>query len=549
MSHQNIKQAKSKAKGRGGPPGQDPKKAKKAKKDVEPKKAKVVMGKKTAKKGKGSMAAKIAAAKAKQEEKKRREEEARLAKLEEERLQREWEEEQARLEEERLARLALEAELMGPKKSKKELRREAENRAFLESMGLKSAGVDSAATTEEREAIRLQLREETRIAREAHQEKVRVMREAAEQRRLAAEAEAAAAAAEKAANEWEAESDDEGSSSIDFGSDVSDSEADSDAEEKSESESEEEPEEEEEEVVEEEVRTQPRTAEAMELREDQDMRSPIVCVLGHVDHGKTKILDCIRQTDVQDKEAGGITQQIGATFFPFDFLQQKTKEFPKEIEYKTPGLLVIDTPGHESFANLRHRGSSLCDLAILVVDINEGMQPQTKESIELLRNRKTPFVVALNKVDRLLDWKSEANRPTIRGMKMQSQVTLDDFDRRYANVVAEFASLGINIEMYYKNRDIKHFVSVVPTSAITGEGIPDLLAVVITLTQKALSSRLMYLSECSATVLEVKVTEGWGATIDVILSNGVLHQGDTIVLCGSNGEPIVTKIKCLLTPK
>ncbi|GMM54387.1 translation initiation factor eIF5B [Maudiozyma humilis] len=283
---------------------------------------------------------------------------------------------------------------------------------------------------------------------------------------------------------------------------------------------------------------------------DSDLRSPICCILGHVDTGKTKLLDKIRQTNVQGGEAGGITQQIGATYFPIEAIEQKTATMSK-YEKQTldvPGLLVIDTPGHESFSNLRSRGSSLCNIAILVIDIMHGLEQQTIESIRLLRDRKAPFIVALNKIDRLYDWKEIPNNNFRDSFEQQSRAVQDEFETRLNNIQIELAEQGLNSELYFKNKNMAKYVSIVPTSAVTGEGVPDLLWLLLELTQKRMSKQLMYLSHVEATVLEVKVVEGFGTTIDVILSNGYLREGDRIVLCGLNG-PIVTTIRALLTPQ
>lgn len=288
---------------------------------------------------------------------------------------------------------------------------------------------------------------------------------------------------------------------------------------------------------------------ALAARSKEDLRSPICCILGHVDTGKTKLLDKIRQTNVQEGEAGGITQQIGATYFPVDALQTKTQVVNQDgaFEFKVPGLLVIDTPGHESFTNLRSRGSSLCNIAILVVDIMHGLEPQTLESMRLLRDRKTPFIVALNKIDRLYGWKKIDNNGFQNSLTAQNKAVHNEFRDRLDKTKLAFSEQGFNAELFYENTSMAKNVSLVPTSAHTGEGIPDMLKLIVTLTQERMTNKLMYLSEVECTVLEVKVIEGLGTTIDVILSNGVLHESDTIVLCGLNG-PITTKIRALLTP-
>lgn len=281
-----------------------------------------------------------------------------------------------------------------------------------------------------------------------------------------------------------------------------------------------------------------------------ELRSPICCILGHVDTGKTKLLDKIRQTNVQEGEAGGITQQIGATYFPIETIREKTAHLPREadFDFKVPGLLVIDTPGHESFTNLRSRGSSLCNIAILVVDIMHGLEPQTLESIGLLRQRKTPFIVALNKIDRLYGWKNIPEKSLEETLALQNASVRKEFEDRLSKTIVAFAEQGLNAEVYFRNSDMRRCVSLIPTSAITGDGIPDMLMLLIQLTQKMMSETLMYLFTLQCTVLEVKVIEGLGTTIDVILSNGSLREGDRIAVCGLNG-PIVTTIRALLTPQ
>ncbi|KAJ5085907.1 Eukaryotic translation initiation factor 5B [Penicillium argentinense] len=289
--------------------------------------------------------------------------------------------------------------------------------------------------------------------------------------------------------------------------------------------------------------------EALAARSKDDLRSPICCILGHVDTGKTKLLDKIRQTNVQEGEAGGITQQIGATYFPVEALKQKTNVVNKDgkFEFKVPGLLIIDTPGHESFSNLRSRGSSLCNIAILVVDIMHGLEPQTLESMRLLRDRKTPFIVALNKIDRLYGWKKIDNNGFQDSLAMQNKGVQNEFRTRLDATKLAFAEQGFNSELFYENKSMARNVSLVPTSAHTGEGVPDMLKLLTSLTQERMTNSLMYLSEVECTVLEVKVIEGLGTTIDVVLSNGILREGDRVVLCGLNG-PIVTNIRALLTP-
>lgn len=278
------------------------------------------------------------------------------------------------------------------------------------------------------------------------------------------------------------------------------------------------------------------------------LRSPIICVLGHVDTGKTKLLDYLRKSHVQDNEAGGITQQIGATFVPPTAIHEQSKGLKKKQELKMPGLLIIDTPGHESFSNLRSRGSSLCDIAILVIDIMHGLEPQTIESINLLKDRKTPFVVALNKIDRLYSWNSKPGKDIEDVIKSQETNTKLEFEKRTKEVIAELNARGLNAALYFENPNQREYVSLVPTSAHSGDGMGNLIDLIIDYSQNLLSKRITFIeSKLEATVLEVKAIPGLGTTIDVILVNGFLKEGDRIVLAGHDG-PIVTHIRSLLVP-
>uniref|UniRef100_A0A8C0GC38 Eukaryotic translation initiation factor 5B n=1 Tax=Chelonoidis abingdonii TaxID=106734 RepID=A0A8C0GC38_CHEAB len=281
----------------------------------------------------------------------------------------------------------------------------------------------------------------------------------------------------------------------------------------------------------------------------EKLRAPVICVLGHVDTGKTKILDKLRHTHVQDGEAGGITQQIGATNVPLEAINEQAKmvkNFDRE-NVKIPGMLIIDTPGHESFSNLRNRGSSLCDIAILVVDIMHGLEPQTIESINLLKSKKCPFIVALNKIDRLYDWKKSPDTDVATTLKKQKKNTKDEFEERAKAIIVEFAQQGLNAALFYENKDPRTFVSLVPTSAHTGDGMGSLIALLVDLTQTMLNKRLAQCEELRAQVMEVKALPGMGTTIDVILINGRLKEGDTIIVPGVEG-PIVTQIRGLLLP-
>ncbi|MEQ9714871.1 MAG: translation initiation factor IF-2 [Candidatus Asgardarchaeum sp.] len=284
---------------------------------------------------------------------------------------------------------------------------------------------------------------------------------------------------------------------------------------------------------------------------DAYKRSPIVTVLGHIDVGKTSLLDKIRGTAVQKKEAGGITQHIGASFFPIDTIKSICGDLLNllKVELTLPGLLIIDTPGHEVFVNLRKRGGSVSDIAILVVDITKGFQAQTYEVINILKSRKIPFIVAANKLDRIPGWQKNPDKPFIFSLKEQPADVKKLLDNYLYNLIGEFSQEGFRADRYDKIRDFTRTVAIIPTSAVTGEGIPDLLMVLVGLTQQYMAKRLLTKKGPGAgVVLEVKDEIGLGRTIDVILYDGVLRKNDIIVVGGLE-RPIVTKIRSLLVPK
>ena len=280
-------------------------------------------------------------------------------------------------------------------------------------------------------------------------------------------------------------------------------------------------------------------------------RQPIVSVLGHVDHGKTSVLDLVRslgsdrQASVMDREAGGITQHIGATEVPAQVLNETCAQLMGGRPFKSPGLLFIDTPGHHSFASLRNRGGALADIAILVVDIMEGLQPQTIESINILKQTKTPFVIAGNKIDRIHGWICERDRSFIESLQEQRKDVIDLFQDRYWKLVGQVSEHGINLERYDQIKDFRKSFPLVPMSAKEGEGLQDLLTVTVGLAERFLEDRLTdTLGPAEGTILEMKDEVGMGKTIDVILHRGTLNTGDHITVVSADG-PFDVRIKGL----
>ena len=290
-------------------------------------------------------------------------------------------------------------------------------------------------------------------------------------------------------------------------------------------------------------------SEQEEIDPNAPLRQPIVAVLGHVDHGKTSLLDYVRGTTIVKRESGAITQHIGATEVPFDTVSKICGPLLKEGTTNLPGLLFIDTPGHHSFSTLRSRGGALADIAVLVVDITEGFKPQTIESINILKQHKTPFILALNKIDKLPGWRTSKGS-FLANKASQGQTAQQTFQNRMYEIIGELGTHGFDSALFTDIQDFQKTIALIPTSVKdTGEGVPELFMILMGLAQKYLRDRLL-LDEGSSegTVLEIKEEKGLGKTLGIIIYNGILKASDTLII-GAQPEPIVTRVRSLLRPK
>ncbi|MFP3317244.1 MAG: translation initiation factor IF-2 [Candidatus Nanopusillus sp.] len=281
------------------------------------------------------------------------------------------------------------------------------------------------------------------------------------------------------------------------------------------------------------------------------IRSPVIVVLGHVGAGKTSLLDKIRNTSYTKKEAGEMTQHIGATEVSIDVIKEISKPLLNMFKFdlKTPSLLFIDTPGHEVFSNLRKRGGSVSDLAIIVIDILDGFQKQTYEAIEICKQLKVPFLIALNKIDKIDGWKPQENKPFLESIKYQDQKVINKLEEYMYNIVAKLYELGFDSDRYDRIKDFRRQVAIVPISSKTGEGIPDLLLLIAGLSQRYLEEKLKINVEGNGVgvILEVKEEKGLGSVIDIILYDGKIKKGDKIAFLSRDGIK-TTKVKLILKP-
>ncbi|MEM4334635.1 MAG: translation initiation factor IF-2 [Candidatus Caldarchaeum sp.] len=265
----------------------------------------------------------------------------------------------------------------------------------------------------------------------------------------------------------------------------------------------------------------------------------------------TSLLDKIRGTVVAAREAGGITQHIGATLLPMQSIEEACRQLLGQLTVKleVPGILFIDTPGHAAFSNLRRRGGSVADMAILVVDLMKGVQEQTKESIQLLKSRRTPFVVALNKVDAIPGWRPHPNASFQQTYAAQQKHVAEDLDSKIYSLMGDLSFLGFKSDLYTRIKSFTDTVAIVPVSAKTGEGVPDLLLIIMGLAQQFMKQRLRkVVGRGEGVILEVVEEEGLGATANTILHTGELKVGERIAYLSRAG-PATTKVKALLMPK
>jgi len=273
------------------------------------------------------------------------------------------------------------------------------------------------------------------------------------------------------------------------------------------------------------------------------IRQPIVTVAGHVDHGKTTILDSIRKTNVYDTEAGGITQKISFSKLPIEKIKEICPLIEKQgIKLNIPGFLFIDTPGHAAFSHLRKRGGSLADLAILVIDINDGIKPQTQEVINILKLNKTPFVIALNKIDNISGWRKQSENIK-ENIDKQSTITKNQYQEKLLTLIGNLHHHGFKAKPYYEINDFSKELALIPCSAKTGEGIPEIILTIAGLSEKFLKENLKLGKDPKGVILEVKTEKDMKYT-EAILYDGHLKATDEIAIA-SFDNPITTKIRVL----
>ncbi|MBT3262552.1 translation initiation factor IF-2 [Candidatus Woesearchaeota archaeon] len=282
------------------------------------------------------------------------------------------------------------------------------------------------------------------------------------------------------------------------------------------------------------------------------IRQPIVIIAGHIDHGKSSILERIKGISITRAESGGITQSIKSYNVQMESIEKCCGNLLKSLNQNItiPGLLFLDSPGHAAFNNMRKRGGNLADLAILVIDVNEGVMDQSAECIEILKQYKTPFIIALNKIDLVPGWRSNKNKSLLQNIESQTAEVKQELDTKLYEILGKLAEKGIDSERFDRITDYTKQIAMIPVSANTEEGMPELLMVLTGLAQKYLEEKLKISEETEgkATILEVQEDPGVGTTLDIILYDGQIKKGDQILI-GTLNEPILTKVRGLFEPE
>ena len=284
---------------------------------------------------------------------------------------------------------------------------------------------------------------------------------------------------------------------------------------------------------------------------NSSLKAPICSFMGHVDAGKTSLMDIIRNTNLQSNEAGGITQSIGSSFVDIEDIVETTNVINGKFEVKPeiPGLIIIDTPGHEAFNSLRERGSSLCDIAVLVVDMIDGVKPQTIESIKLLREKKVPFVIAATKLDRVYNYKTTDEISLRKAFKKQTKDVVSMIESSLYDMQYDLEKEDIKAQFYFKNKNPQKIYSIVPISSKTKEGLADLLSLIVYISQNWMNKKIVYNEEVDASIMECVQDKKHGWVLDVILKNGTIKIGDEFGVSGKGGERVVKVRKLLVKNK
>ena len=273
-----------------------------------------------------------------------------------------------------------------------------------------------------------------------------------------------------------------------------------------------------------------------------NLKAPICSIMGHVDAGKTSLIDYIKKSTKVKDEAGGITQTISSSYINIDSIVELTKVINGKyaVEPTIPGMLLIDTPGHEAFNVMRENGSTLCDIAIVIIDIMDGVKPQTIESVEMLRKNRVPFVIVVTKLDTIPEYNKTNETSLRKAFKQQKKTTISYITSIIEDIKYDFDKIKCKSEFYLRNKKPQSIYSIVPVSSHTGEGIADLMALIVYISQNWMNKKITYSDTIEGQVMNNYKDKNKGWIIDIILKNGTLNTGDKLIFNSYKGPKIVT---------